>query len=54
VVGWDRATIPIDDYHAMDAFVACVAPEVLVHLAIASSRSPRHRPAVDLDAAAPE
>ncbi|HEX2691968.1 MAG TPA: sugar nucleotide-binding protein [Kofleriaceae bacterium] len=41
VVGWDRTTIPIDDYPAMDAFVASVAPEVLVHLAIASSPTGR-------------
>lgn len=41
VVGWDRSVIPIDRYHAMDAFVAEVAPEVLVHLAIASSPTGR-------------
>jgi dTDP-4-dehydrorhamnose reductase len=41
VVGWDRSAIPIDRYHAMDAFVAEVAPDVLIHLAIASAPTGR-------------
>jgi len=36
VVGWDREVVPIDHYDAMDRFVAEVAPDVLVNLAIAS------------------
>jgi dTDP-4-dehydrorhamnose reductase len=36
VVGWDRELVPIDRYDAMDRFVAEVAPDVLVNLAIAS------------------
>jgi dTDP-4-dehydrorhamnose reductase len=41
VVGWDRGAVSIDRYHAMDAFVAEVAPDALVHLAIASSPTGR-------------
>jgi dTDP-4-dehydrorhamnose reductase len=41
VIGWDRSAIPIDRYRAMDAFVAEVAPDVLIHLAIASSPTGR-------------
>jgi len=36
VTGWDRTRVAIDDYHAMDRFVGEVAPDALVHLAIAS------------------
>jgi dTDP-4-dehydrorhamnose reductase len=34
--GWPRERVPIDDYHAMEAFVRAEAPDVLYHLAIAS------------------
>lgn len=33
---WDRGRVPIDDYHAMEAFVRAEAPDVIYHLAIAS------------------
>ncbi len=36
VVAWDRSAVPIDDYHAMEAFVRGHAPDVIYHLAIAS------------------
>lgn len=36
VVAWDRGRVPIDDYHAMEAFVRAVGPDVIYHLAIAS------------------
>ncbi|UQA57668.1 sugar nucleotide-binding protein [Polyangium aurulentum] len=36
VVAWNRAAVPIDDYHAMEAFVRAEAPDVVYHLAIAS------------------
>jgi dTDP-4-dehydrorhamnose reductase len=36
VVGWDRAAVPIDHYDAMDRYIAGVAPQVVVNLAIAS------------------
>src|SRR5437762_892480 len=36
VVGWDRARVPIDDYHAMEAFVREERPDALCHLAIAA------------------
>jgi dTDP-4-dehydrorhamnose reductase len=36
VVAWNRAIVPIDDYHAMEAFVRACAPDVVYHLAIAS------------------
>ena len=36
VVAWDRGVVPIDDYHAMEAFVRAEAPDVVYHLAIAS------------------
>lgn len=36
VAAWDRQIVPIDDYHAMEAFVRAEAPDVLYHLAIAS------------------
>ena len=41
VVGWDRGVVPIDRYDAMERFVAETAPDVLVHLAIASSPTGR-------------
>ncbi len=41
VVGWDRSAVPIDRYDAMARFVAETAPDVLVHLAIASSPTGR-------------
>lgn len=41
VVGWDRARVPIDDYHAMEAFVRSEAPDALVHLALASQPTGR-------------
>ena len=41
VVSWDRAVAPPDDYHAMERFVRAVAPDVLVHLAIASTPTGR-------------
>lgn len=36
VVAWDRGVVPIDEYHAMEAFVRAEAPDVVYHLAIAS------------------
>ena len=41
VVAWDRGEVPVDDYHAMEAFVRRVQPEVLFHLAIASQNTGR-------------
>lgn len=41
VVGWDRSTVPIDRYDAMERFVAQTAPDAIVHLAIASSPTGR-------------
>lgn len=41
VVGWDRAAVPVDDYHVMESFVRGEAPDVLYHLAIASRPSGR-------------
>lgn len=41
VVTWDRAQVPIDDYHAMEAFVKSVQPDVLYHLAVASKPTGR-------------
>lgn len=35
-VGWPRETVPIDDYHAMEAFVRAESPDVVYHLAVAS------------------
>jgi dTDP-4-dehydrorhamnose reductase len=40
-VAWDRAKTPIDDYHAMEAWLKEVAPDVLFHLAIASNPTGR-------------
>jgi dTDP-4-dehydrorhamnose reductase len=36
VVCWDRDSVPVDDYWAMERFVRSVAPDVLFHLAMAS------------------
>jgi dTDP-4-dehydrorhamnose reductase len=36
VIAWDRERVPVDDYHAMEAFVRASAPDVLFHLAIAA------------------
>lgn len=36
VVAWDRSAVPIDDYHAMEAFVRVQAPDVIYCLATAS------------------
>ncbi|HSO00359.1 MAG TPA: sugar nucleotide-binding protein [Candidatus Nanopelagicales bacterium] len=41
VVAWDRRAVPIDDYHAMEAFVRAEAPDVIYHLAIASQPTGR-------------
>lgn len=41
VVGWDRARVPIDQYHVMESFVRDQAPDAVVHLAIASQPSGR-------------
>jgi dTDP-4-dehydrorhamnose reductase len=41
VVGWDRSAVPIDQYDAMERFVAKTAPGAIVHLAIASSPTGR-------------
>lgn len=41
IVTWDRRAVPIDDYHAMEAFVRGHAPDVLYHLAIASQPTGR-------------
>lgn len=43
VVGWDRASVPIDRYHEMDRFVAETAPDAVVNLAIASQPTGRDR-----------
>lgn len=41
VVRWDRGSVPVDDYWAMEGFVRSVAPDVLFHLAIASRSTGR-------------
>jgi dTDP-4-dehydrorhamnose reductase len=41
IVTWDRRSVPIDNYHAMEAFVRGHAPDVLYHLAIASQPTGR-------------
>lgn len=41
VVGWDRAQVPIDQYHVMESFVRSEAPDAVVHLAVASHPSGR-------------
>jgi dTDP-4-dehydrorhamnose reductase len=41
VVCWDRGSVPVDDYWAMERFVRSVAPDVLFHLAIASRSTGR-------------
>ena len=43
VIAWDRAQVPIDDYHAMERFVRDAAPDVIFHLAIASQPTGRDR-----------
>lgn len=43
VVAWDRARVPIDDYHVMERFVRDTAPDVIFHLAIASQPTGRDR-----------
>jgi dTDP-4-dehydrorhamnose reductase len=35
-VAWPRERVPVDDYHAIEAFVRAVAPDVVYHLAVAS------------------
>jgi len=40
-VAWDRGKVPIDDYHAMEAFVRAEAPDAIFHLAIASKPTGR-------------
>lgn len=40
-VAWDRATVPTDDYAAMEAFVRASGAEALFHLAIASQPTGR-------------
>lgn len=41
VVTWNRARVPIDQYHPMEAFVREQAPDVLFHLAVASQPTGR-------------
>jgi dTDP-4-dehydrorhamnose reductase len=41
VIPWDRATVPVDDYAAMERFVRESAPDVLFHLAMASQPTGR-------------
>lgn len=41
VIAWDRAAVPVDNYHAMEAFVRASAPDVLFHLAIAAQSTGR-------------
>ena len=41
VIGWNRDAVPIDNYDAMDRFVADVAPDAIVNLAIASQPTGR-------------
>lgn len=41
VIPWDRGSVPVDDYHAMERFVRESAPEVLFHLATASQPTGR-------------
>ncbi len=41
VTAWDRAAAPPDDYGAMERYVRAVAPDVLFHLAIASTPTGR-------------
>ena len=41
VIPWDRRTVPVDDYWAMERFVRESAPEVLFHLATASQPTGR-------------
>lgn len=41
VICWDRQQVGLDDYAQMEAFVAQIKPEVIFHLAIASSPTGR-------------
>ena len=41
VVGWNRSQIPIDDYHAMESFIRDQNPDVVFHLAVASTSTGR-------------
>ncbi len=41
VIGWNRQQIPLDDYGAMEAFVRAEKPDVLFHLATASTLTGR-------------
>jgi dTDP-4-dehydrorhamnose reductase len=41
VIPWDRRTVPVDDYAAMERFVREAAPHVLFHLATASQPTGR-------------
>jgi len=41
VIPWDRRTVPVDDYWAMERFVRESAPDVLYHLATASQPTGR-------------
>ncbi len=34
---WDRSKVAIDDYHQMEAFVSAVKPDIVYHLAVAST-----------------
>jgi dTDP-4-dehydrorhamnose reductase len=43
VVGWDRTTVPIDRYAAMDAFIESTRPDAVINLAIASRPTGRDR-----------
>lgn len=41
VVPWDRASVPIDDYHAMERFVRESCVDTIFHLAVASAPTGR-------------
>ncbi len=41
VIGWDRTTIPIDEYHTMENYLRSIRPDVLFHLAIHSQDTGR-------------
>ncbi|MGH1366637.1 MAG: sugar nucleotide-binding protein [Calditrichia bacterium] len=34
---WNRKRVPIDNYHAMEAFVSALKPDIVFHLAVAST-----------------
>jgi dTDP-4-dehydrorhamnose reductase len=42
VAAWDRQQVPVDSYHAMEAFVRRADPDVIFHLAIASQPTGKH------------